>query len=463
MTDNSNHHPFSQFVLAPIVLCMIFLVFFQQMLITLISETFYYTDEMLLVAATILMFIPLVKEADFAKLLILTLTLFIVFFVLSFNSLKFRSELTVFMQLLIHFKFFFFFLLFYNFRRLINFSVLIHLFFIVTIFGILINYMMGESFSVLIDAPIQYRFNVIRPVGFQGNTGNLGLSLAFFYMFYVLRGSGENYKTILLLTLGFVVLFLFSSVRTPFIALMIVLVLIFGASFKKMLLGGLCLLLLMPLLMTEYVYDMITLSLENVSSLSEAEDSQYIRGMMIYFSVVLAGDYFPFGSGAASYGTALSVDSPIYQDLGLSTMIFFVEMAGIYDSNFASLLGEFGVVGMILFMYLLMKVLKLANRNGSKKFVLGFGVVIVFYSLVSPIYMTSYPAMLLSLVLVGAINRHQEAQDDREDDTHDHREDDTHDDRQDNKENPLLPLGNVEQSDLNSSRHQSEKPDVNPA
>jgi len=389
-------------VLAPLLLCLISMIFFQVLLIGSVSKDFYYIDETLLVVATLLIFVPLCKESEYVKLVLLIIVSFLVFFGLSYRSFAYRSEVTIVMALLIHFKFFFFFLLFYNFRRFINPPMLVNILFGLTIFGILLNFIMGEAFIHMMGGEVQHRFNITRPIGFQGSTGNMGFTLAFAFLLYALRTGRENLKNVITLTLIFVLLFIFSSVRTPFAALGIVLFLLLGGSLKKIFLG---LIMLLPLLLTEYMTELIAITAENITSIIDPSESGYIRGIMIYFSVILAGTYFPFGTGAASYGSALSANSPVYQELGLSTSHFFVEMEGIYDSNFATLLGEFGVVGLALFMYLVWRCCRLIVVNGGhKKFIYGFIFVIFFYSLVAPVYMASYAAMFSALILVAAID-----------------------------------------------------------
>jgi hypothetical protein len=162
-----------------------------------------------------------------------------------------------------------------------------------------------------------------------------------------------------------------------------------------------------PFLINEYIEELILLTLNDLTT--DPNESQYIRGIMIYFSVVLATKYFPFGTGAASYGTLLSDNSPVYREIGLSTTYHFQTKWGIYDSNFASILGEFGVLGMVLFAYILYKMFRLVVKNGAtRSFAVVFAALISFYSLVTPTFMSSYSAMLLALLMVAAVPRQQD-------------------------------------------------------
>ena len=83
--------------------------------------------------------------------------------------------------------------------------------------------------------------------------------------------------------------------------------------------------------------------------MSYSLQSHYIRGLMLYMSFLLIIQYFPIGSGAGTFGSIFAKDSQVYKDFGVSNRFYFVEEWGIYDSNFASILGEYGIIGIVLF------------------------------------------------------------------------------------------------------------------
>ncbi len=87
---------------------------------------------------------------------------------------------------------------------------------------------------------------------------------------------------------------------------------------------------------------------ENIE-MSYSLQSHYIRGLMLYMSFLLLIQYFPIGSGAGTFGSIFAHDSQVYKDFGVSHRYYFVEEWGIYDSNFASIIGEYGFIGIILF------------------------------------------------------------------------------------------------------------------
>lgn len=78
----------------------------------------------------------------------------------------------------------------------------------------------------------------------------------------------------------------------------------------------------------------------------------YARAALYYFSIDIFKEYFPFGSGFATYGTFASGEyySHIYNDLGMDVMQGLTEKDPrfIADTYFPSL-AQFGVIGAILF------------------------------------------------------------------------------------------------------------------
>lgn len=111
----------------------------------------------------------------------------------------------------------------------------------------------------------------------------------------------------------------------------------------------------------------------------------YARAALYYFSLDLFKEYFPFGSGFATYGTFASGEyySHIYNDLGMDVMQGLTENDPrfIADTYFPSL-AQFGVVGAILFflfwMILTRNSILYFHKENIKDFVISI-VIICFF------------------------------------------------------------------------------------
>jgi hypothetical protein len=79
--------------------------------------------------------------------------------------------------------------------------------------------------------------------------------------------------------------------------------------------------------------------------------------------------YIPIGSGAGTFGSIFAHDSQVYKDFGVDKRFYFVEEWGIYDSNVASVIGEYGFIGIIIFILLFTSAYKnlIFNLSGNKK------------------------------------------------------------------------------------------------
>ena len=88
---------------------------------------------------------------------------------------------------------------------------------------------------------------------------------------------------------------------------------------------------------------------------------------MMHLSVLIAKRCFPIGSGSATFGTVFSEGSVVYDFYNQGWRTYFTKMIGIFDSNYASVLGEFGVIGLILFTIIIVAMLKKLKPLINKK------------------------------------------------------------------------------------------------
>lgn len=106
----------------------------------------------------------------------------------------------------------------------------------------------------------------------------------------------------------------------------------------------------------------------------------YARAALYYFSIDIFKEYFPFGSGFATYGTFASGQyySHIYNDLGMDAMQGLTEKDPrfIADTYFPSL-AQFGVIGAILFLMFWMRLTKKSIAYFQKENIKDFAISIV--------------------------------------------------------------------------------------
>ena len=101
-------------------------------------------------------------------------------------------------------------------------------------------------------------------------------------------------------------------------------------------------------------------------------DDLYARMALYYFSTLVLRDFFPFGSGFASYATYASGESysSIYGKYNMSSMYGLTKSSHdfIADTYYPAL-AQFGYAGVILFFFFWIRLLKKAVRMFSKGFI----------------------------------------------------------------------------------------------
>ena len=132
-------------------------------------------------------------------------------------------------------------------------------------------------------------------------------------------------------------------------------------------------------------YEKTVVDIGNVQSTT---DTKYIRWLMTYHGALLAIDNFPIGTGAGTFGTALSHGSPVYGEVGLASLASVQEGWGIHDSNFGAISGEFGIIGIALFFgfnyYLITYFLKTSKNRINARRVRLFFITVLVVAAVSP-------------------------------------------------------------------------------
>jgi hypothetical protein len=367
-------------------------------------------DELLIIFSLCYLAIKTPDSKDVVNLKKLLFGVILLLFITSFNSFGLIPFWKILLQSIIHLKFFIFLLFFIVWIGQKDVKNVVNVLFIITVIGFFFNLALGETLNQIFDIKIQYRLGELRPIGFQGDTGNLGSMAAICYIYYMFRFGDITVAKFTTYSSFMLIFSSLSSVRTPFIS---VVYSTFGAILKnkKIIVTGFFFISLIVLVgwnfgLKEALKSNLEITIANFEWLDDPVASAYIRGIMIFFSFVLSAEYFPFGSGAASYGSVFSEGSWVYEKIGLANSRFFLETDGIYDSNFASILGEFGYLGIFIYSFLFYRFYRyFMNRTKDLKFgIVAIFLLILSYSFVNPIFMNAYSAILYPLIIIALVN-----------------------------------------------------------
>lgn len=367
-----------------------------------------YVDELMLFGIFIYGVIKSRTDKVVRNVLTLYLMLFTVLVLMSFKAFATRGLLSVVLQVFIHLKYMLLFIFCWGALGANNSLKVVKIILAITVFFMFINLFTGSLFNVLFDTKVNMRSGGVRPIGIQADTGSLGTTFALIGCLLISGlKSANNIKVILLLFMA--VLVLIASTRTALILLPLVVVWWLRDSVKSFVIAFTLLVSSFFVIQSSnYMDEIIEITIDNVeATVDDPVASSYIRGIMIYFAFELAIDRFPLGTGAATYGTVMSDNSDVYAEIGLQNSRYFIEKDGIYDSNFASLLGEFGFLGLMLYLFIFYKIIHVPMVHSQQmhsvpefRFVL-FGVVFA-YGVTTPIFMNTYPAFILVLVIVAS-------------------------------------------------------------
>ena len=335
---------------------------------------FDYVDELLLFFCFLVIFLKILNKGKIA-LLHITFIIFLIYSIVI--SLLFglnRSFFEIIVQSIISIKFFIFLitfvLLFKNHIQEIKKFFYIILGFVAL--GILIHLILGTTFNGIYKVST-YARPYLRYTGFFRHPNHLAY-ISVVYIALVLdsfKKINENINWVgwLKVLVGIGVIFLTDS-RTALLAIAILFISFYwdyayknvNIFFSFLFAGMLSIFLL--LIFTDLSGSIIA-NIEMSFSLK----SHYIRGLMLFMSFMLIVQYFPIGSGAGTFGSIFAKDSQVYKDFGVDHRFYFVEEWGIYDSNFASIIGEYGFIGIIFFIILFTSAYKNLrfNFSGVKK------------------------------------------------------------------------------------------------
>ncbi|WP_157514474.1 O-antigen ligase family protein [Mangrovimonas sp. TPBH4] len=273
--------------------------------------------------------------------------------------------------------------------------------------GLMIHLILGERFNHFTGVVTFARPN-IRYVGFFTHPNHLAY-LAVLYLVYLLNLKAvqdlkltfKDWTKVLIL---FIVIVLTDS-RTAMLAVGILFVVFYWKLIKqnyKLVLSGIVI-GIFGLIYVCFFTTLVPSIYENIKDTFDLS-SHYIRGNMIYLSGLIFFDFFPFGTGAATFGSVLSGDK-VYDLYGQADRYYFANKMGIYDSNVASIVGEYGLLGIIFFIFLFYYlVVYLKGYTSRKTLVVPLVIMFIFYSITNPMLTNNLYALLTALVLVLMVN-----------------------------------------------------------
>lgn len=376
-------------------------------------ESIDYIDEVLLLLIIGSVYLTAITKFRANKYLLLISFVGLFFILLSFKTIN-SNFVKILIQSILHLKFFFyFFFIFIIYKHnQIKLMRVFNLLFILTCLGIFLNLALQARFNSIFHLDENYRFGMLRLEGFQLSSNNLGITLSLIYTYLTFTYFNRSFVQIAKITFLYLVLIIFIGTRIALFAIPIVFLmntqLLVRKRFLRVLLYIVGCILSILLLVILKDTELAQRTLTNISAVQGSETSGYIRGIMIFNGIKLLVNYFPIGAGAATFGTVLSGESKTYEMLGLSKLAYF-QSAGIYDSNWASIAGEFGLIGIIIFMILITYILKFANRFCNVKemtYIKTVLILLVIYGITAPVFMNGYPALLFAIMLnLKIVNR----------------------------------------------------------
>ena len=109
------------------------------------------------------------------------------------------------------------------------------------------------------------------------------------------------------------------------------------------------------------------------------------RGVLLSYGIKTAVDYFPLGSGFATYGTSTSqkYDSELYQKYNFDNYFGLSKENGDFmtDNYWPAIMGELGFIGALAMLTMLIMIFIMIMKNTQENNVLRFGSIFVYITL----------------------------------------------------------------------------------
>ncbi len=353
-----------------------------------------FLDEILLVACILLLCGHWLMASRVKIIYLLVIAFFIYSVIISLLFGYNRDPADVVIQSLINLKFVLLlltFLLYFQ-KKITLVRKFFNVVLLVAIVGIVLNLVTGTTFNSFFDIPVSVRSNQSLRFGGFLNPNQMAYLMAMYIGISLNRAKANTgYLTQsdwLKIAASMAIIFLTDS-RSAIIGVLF----FFVAFYWEYLLKNARMFLSFFIVMA--VSLLLFLSFSNVISIllinlagSFSLDSYYIRGIIINMALQITYLHFPIGTGAATFGTVLSDNSPVYEYFGVAHRSFFLEKRGIYDSAFASILGEYGLIGILFYgkiLYFLKRFLLSFSSIHKNIMLNALFMAFLFYSLTNPV------------------------------------------------------------------------------
>lgn len=299
---------------------------------------------------------------------------------------------------------FFLFYIFYEFAvklRYLNKNDLKYLLlfiFVTALLGASLNIIMGASFNTFLTGDVRHTTEgVLRVSGFYSTPGLLSFSLILPLLFLVWDRIKNNMMNLMFFYVFCLFVFYITDSRFSLIPMALTFHYLLLSRFNlKYIIYPIGMALLLSIGWAMIDSGTYQRTLLNLAMTFDESNEQYIRGIMLYNSAKLSLIHFPFGAGWATFGTLFSTDSNTYETLGIGGLRWIEEGVGIYDSYWASLVGEIGVIGLLWTLYLLKMSLvpykENTPENKPSEFIF---ILTIIYAFAYPILSHSWMSMII--------------------------------------------------------------------
>lgn len=388
--------------LSLVVCFLMVLAVFSPILSAVVHPFFDYIDEVLAVFVSAVLGAASFVRLRVGKTVLVYLMLAIVVVLCSVLFGRNNNIVHVFVQIFLQSKFFIFMFSAAYIMRARDAAATLRLIFYLSVLGVFLNILMPDYFQQagLMDRSRDLLLEIDRVGGFQLNPNRLSHLIALLPLVSraSLRASGKVYFVLL------VVSFLIIAATGGRV----------GLALFAMSCGIRLYISSKDMAKTAYsvfVFPLVTLFVliyfgnqflfESVFGRESELGLGTFRLLLLVEAFKLAIDYFPFGSGAATYGTIFAYDVGVYQETAIASTFFYKADTALYDNNFASLLGELGFVGFVFVVYAIWKTLYIFRDFLRKEIWVGVVVFVVFSLFFESFLSNSICGISLSIFLAS--------------------------------------------------------------